>query len=155
MSNFLAVITSAFVLIYSFTSNSRMLYIWAVIKSAPAPKSYIWFEVSAWVCPISLIAPIIKILTPRSKCAVIWIPSLVFCILSTLASIPNDQPPQKLPPLLLGGVILGLYFYILVLDSEVAVHILYLSSPISAFNLPISPEESTTWVSILCPIEKA
>ena len=89
MSNFLAVITSAFVLIYSFTSNSRMLYIWAVIKSAPAPKSYIWFEVSVWVCPISLIAPIIKILTPRSKCAVIWIPSVVFCILSTLASIPK------------------------------------------------------------------
>ena len=87
MSNFFAVITSAFVLIYSFTSNSRMPYIWAVIKSAPAPKSSVWFRVSIWVCPIFLIAPIIKILTPRSECAIILIPSVISCILSTLASI--------------------------------------------------------------------
>ena len=87
MFNFFAVITSAFVLIYSLAGNSRALYIWAVVKPAPAPKSSTWFEVELQVCTVSLVNLIIKILSPRSECAIILVSSVVPYILCTLVLV--------------------------------------------------------------------
>ena len=72
---------------------------------------------------------------------------LTFC--ASWPQFPNDPPPCKLPPLPLGGVISGLYFCSLFLGAAVFSCILYFSSPISAFNLPISQDESMKCVSKL------
>ena len=130
VSNFLAVIASAFILINGSTSHPMASHIWTVIKPAAATKSTIWSKVSVLVHAISFIAPIGKVLAPRSKCPIILVSlvvSYIFC--APWPQFPNDLPPWKLLPLL-GGVITGLNFCTLALESELAVCILNFSSPI-------------------------
>ena len=83
--NFLAVITPAFVLFYSFAGNSRMSHIWTVVKPAPASKSSTWSKVSVLIHTISFVTPIGKVLTPRLECPIIWGSPVVPYILCTLA----------------------------------------------------------------------
>ena len=87
MSNFLAVIASAFILINSSTSHLRASYIWAVIKPASASESTIWSEVAVLVHAISFVTPIGKILTPRPECPIILVSSVVSDILCPLTPI--------------------------------------------------------------------
>ena len=87
MSNFLAVITSAFILINSSASHPRASYIWAVIKPASASKSTIWSEVSVLIHAISFVTPIWKILTPRPECPIFLVSSVVSCVLCRLTPI--------------------------------------------------------------------
>ena len=87
MSNFFAVIAPAFVLVHSFAGNPRTLYVWAVVKPALAPKSPTRFKVLVLVCTVSLVTPVIKILTPRSECSIVLILSVDPYILCTLALV--------------------------------------------------------------------
>ena len=87
MSNFLAVIASAFILINSSTSHPRVLYIWTVIKPASASESTIWSKVSVLVHTISFVSLIGKILTPRLVCPIILVSSVVSYILCPLTPI--------------------------------------------------------------------
>ena len=87
MSNFFAVITSAFILIYSSTSHPRASYIRAVIKPASASESTIWSEVSVLIHAISFVTPIWKILTPRPECPIVLILSVVSWVLCRLTPI--------------------------------------------------------------------
>ena len=87
MSNFLAVIASAFILINSSTSHPRVLYIWTVIKPASASESTIWSKVLVLVHTISFVSLIGKILTPRRVCPIILVSSVVSYILCPLTPI--------------------------------------------------------------------
>ena len=87
VSNFLAVITPAFVLVYSFAGNSRTSHIWTVVKPAPASKSFTWSKVLVFIHTISFVTPIGKVLIPRSECPIIWVSPVVPHILCTLAPI--------------------------------------------------------------------
>ena len=87
MSNFLAVIASAFILINSSTSHPRASYVWTVIKPAFASKSTIWSKISVLVHAISFVTPIGKILTPRPECPIILVSSVVSYILCPLTPI--------------------------------------------------------------------
>ena len=87
MSNFLAVITSVFILINSSTSHSRASYIRAIIKPASASKSTIWSKVSVLIHAISFFTPIGKILTPRPECPIFLVLSVVPCVLCRLTPI--------------------------------------------------------------------
>ena len=87
MSNFLAVIASAFILINSSTSHPRASYIWTVIKPASATKSTVWSKVLVLVHAISFVTPIGKILTPRLECPIILVSSVVSYIPCPLAPI--------------------------------------------------------------------
>ena len=87
MSNFLAVIAPAFILINGSTSHTRASHIWTVIKPASATKSAIWSKVSVLVHAISFVTPIGKVLAPRSKCPIIPVSPHVSYILCPLAPI--------------------------------------------------------------------
>ena len=87
VSNFLAVIAPAFVLINSFTGLSRMSHIWTVIKPTSATKSSTWSEILVLVHAISFVSRIGKVLTPRSVCPIILVSPVVPCILCALALI--------------------------------------------------------------------
>ena len=89
MSNFLAVIASAFILINSSTSHPRASYIWTVIKPTSASESTIWSKILALVHAISSVTPIGKILTPRPECPIILVSSVVPYILCPLTLIPK------------------------------------------------------------------
>ena len=87
MSNFLAVIASAFILINSSTSHPRPSYIWTVIKLASASESIIRSKISVLVHAISSVTPIGKILTPTPECPIILVSSVVSYILCPLTPI--------------------------------------------------------------------
>ena len=93
-----------------------------------------WF----WFMPYLLLPLLVKFWPLGQNVPLFWflLLSLIFC--APWPQFPNDPPPWKLLPLLLGGVITGLNFCTLALESKLAVCILNFSSPISAFNLPIS-----------------
>ena len=87
MSNFLAVIAPAVILINGSTSHPRALYIWTVIKPASATKSSTWSEVLVLIHAISFVTPIGKVLAHRSKCPIILASPVVSYILCPLAPI--------------------------------------------------------------------
>ena len=60
MSDFFAVITSAFVLVYHFAGNSRTPYIWAVVKPAPAPNLLLDLKFWFWFVPYLLLPLLLK-----------------------------------------------------------------------------------------------
>ena len=95
MSNFLAVIASAFILINSSTSHPRASYIWTVIKPASASESTSWSKVSVLVHDISFVTSIGKILTPRLECPIILVSPVVSYILCPLALISKGSSPHK------------------------------------------------------------
>ena len=89
MSKFLAVMTSAFILIDSSTSHPRVSYVRAVIKPASASESTIWSKISILIHAISFVTPIGEILTPRPECPIVLVPSVVSCVPCRLTLIPK------------------------------------------------------------------
>ena len=87
VSNFLAVIAPAFILINGSTSHPRASQIWTVIKPASATKSSSLSEVLVLVYAISFVTPIGKVLVPRSICPIILVSPVVSYILCPLAPI--------------------------------------------------------------------
>ena len=89
MSKFLAVMTSAFILINNSTSHPRASYVRAVIKPASASESTIWPEISILTHAISFVTPIGEILTPRPECPIVLVLSVVSCVPCQLTLIPK------------------------------------------------------------------
>ena len=93
VSNFFAVITPAFVHVYSFAGNSRMSHICTFVKPVPASKPSTWSKVWVFIHTISFVTPISKVLTLCQNVPLFGFLLLSLTFWTPWPQFPNDPPP--------------------------------------------------------------